>query len=143
VSNMRRKYIGPASTHSSVPSWAGCFPATKIPRAAKTRRPTESLVVQIDGVNDADYSGVDGRVRPPHGGHGGKAFGGEQNALPKACTHRVQREDRFAAVRPVKIERLDNENFAPNVRLDLLRRDYVSDHAPNDHARECRTEARN
>jgi hypothetical protein len=34
----------------------------------------KSLVVQIDGINHADDGGVDGRVGPANGGHGGKAL---------------------------------------------------------------------
>jgi hypothetical protein len=100
----------------------------------------ESLVVQIDRVDDADYGGVNGRVRTPNGGHRGKALGGEQHALADARIHGVERQDGITAVCPVEMKRLDDKNLAPNMRLNLLRRDDVPDHAPDEHARKCRTE---
>jgi len=71
----------------------------------------ESLAMQIDSVNHADDGGVDGRVGTADGGHGGKTFGSQQDALADASVYGVECEDGIAAVRSVEVKRLDNENL--------------------------------
>src|SRR5579862_2606075 len=62
------------------------------------------LPAEVYGVDYANYSGVDGRVRPSNRGHGREAFGGKQNAFANAGTNGVQRQNGIAAVRAVQLQ---------------------------------------
>ena len=97
-----------------------------------------SNFMKIDRINHSDDGGVDGRVGTADSGHGGKTFHGEQDAVADARAHRVEREDRIAAIGAVEVKRLDDEDLAPVVGRDLLGRDNVSDYAANEHTRKCR-----
>src|SRR5579864_2299638 len=60
-------------------------------RAARVSTRASQLIVpvQVDGIDYADDGGVDGRGGAADGGHCGKAFGGEQDALADSCVHGV------------------------------------------------------
>jgi hypothetical protein len=97
--------------------------------------PAKSLIVQIDRIDHADDGRVDGRVGAADRGHGGKTFSGKQHAVADARVHSVERDDGIATICPVKLKRLNDENFAPFMGRDLLRRDNVSDYATDEHAK--------
>jgi hypothetical protein len=101
----------------------------------------KSLALYFDGVNHADHGGVDRRIRSPNGSHRGEAFRSEQDAVADASIHGVEREDGIAAIRTVKLKRLDDEDLVSIVGRDFLRRDNVSDYAANEHTEECMVES--
>jgi hypothetical protein len=88
---------------------------------------------KIHGINYADHGHINGRVRASHGRHGGKTFGGEEDAVARACVNGVERQYCFTAIAAIEIQRLHEQNLAPYVRGRLLRRDYVTNHPSNQH----------
>jgi len=92
---------------------------------------TLRVIRYVHCVNHPDDGGVDGRVGAADGGHGGETFRGEQDAVADARAHGVEREDGITAVCAVKMQRLDDEDLAPFMGRDLLRRDDISDDAPD------------
>src|SRR5437016_9155277 len=101
------------------------FPYTTLFRSRNAK--LLDAVDQIHGINDADNGHINRRVGPADGGHGGEAFGDDQNAVADARVHSVEREDHLAAVGAVEVERLDDENLAPLMRGRFLRRHNVAD----------------
>jgi hypothetical protein len=90
--------------------------------------------VQIDGIDHANDGGVDGGVGASNGCHGGKSIGGEQDALADARVHCVKRENGFAAICAIEIERLNDENLPSFVRRHFLGGDDITDYAADEHA---------
>src|SRR5579863_8593457 len=96
------------------------------------------LVMQMDGINHADYGGIDGGIGAADGGHCRETLRGKQHSVSDACVHGIEREHRITAICSVKLKQLDEQNLAPFVRRDFLRRDDVPDHAADEHTTKCR-----
>jgi hypothetical protein len=98
--------------------------------------------MQINRINHTDNGGIDGRVGAADGGHGREAFRGEQDAVADSRAYGIEREDRIAVIGAVKLQRLDDEDFASFVRGHLLRGNQIADDAANQHAEKCSVESR-
>jgi len=74
-------------------------------------------------------------LRPAHRGHGAEAFGGEQHFVAHPRIHRVERHHGIAAIRPVQVERLHQQNLAPFVAGVFHSGHDLADDARNQHPR--------
>ena len=98
--------------------------------------------VQINCVNNPDDGGVNRGVGAAHSGHRGKTFGGQQDAFADARVHGIERQYWVAAIRTVKIERLNDEYFSTFMGRRFLRCYHIADDAANEHVGKLSVESR-
>jgi hypothetical protein len=85
-------------------------------------------------VDYADYGGVDRGVGAADGGHGAKPFGGKQYALSDSGVRGIERENCFAAIGAVEIQRLYEQNLSTVVRWIFLSSDDITDDSRDQHS---------
>lgn len=88
---------------------------------------------EVNGVDNADDGGVNGRVGTADGSHGGEAFGDDEDLVADAGVHGVKSEDGLAAVGAVQMQGLDDEDLPAVVGRRFLGGDDVADDAADQH----------